>query len=165
MCFLRVGVKLTNLWILGPGWGRGYSLVWILHCFCMKTGIDFLHLSLEFGMVFEELQERMNVFVVSIPNESERKDNTQIQNGLQEIVWLELWSAWALGPVSGKMIKFNPGLDQISSKVFSSENRQLEVTKYCWALTKRHSNDNTKCYPKQCIGRKIQKRNKILILD
>ena len=29
---------------------------------------------------------------------------------------------------------------------------QLEVTKYCWAFTTRYSNDNTNCYPKQCIG-------------
>ena len=46
-------------------------------------------------------------------------------------------------------------LSQIWSKVFSSNNMQLWVTKYCWALslTTRYSNDNTKCYPiKQCIG-------------
>ena len=56
------------------------------------------------------------------------------------------------GPVPRKMVKFNPGLSQISSTVFSSKNMQLEVTKCCWAFTKRYSNDNTKCYPKQRIG-------------
>ena len=50
------------------------------------------------------------------------------------------------GPVPRKMVKFNPGLSQILSKVFLSKNMQLELTKYC-------SNDNTKCYSKQCIGR------------
>ena len=34
-----------------------------------------------------------------------------------------------LGPVSRNMVKFNPGLSQISSTVFSSNNMQLEVTK------------------------------------
>ena len=34
-----------------------------------------------------------------------------------------------LGPVSRNMVKFNPGLSQISSTVFSSRNMQLEVTK------------------------------------
>ena len=32
------------------------------------------------------------------------------------------------GPVPRKMVKFNPGLSQISSMVFSSKNMQLEVT-------------------------------------
>ena len=36
-----------------------------------------------------------------------------------------------LGPVPQKMVKFNPGLSQISSTVFSSKNMQLEVTRYC----------------------------------
>ena len=34
-----------------------------------------------------------------------------------------------LGPVSRNMVKFNPGLSQISSTVFSSNNMQLEFTK------------------------------------
>ena len=34
------------------------------------------------------------------------------------------------GPVPRKMVKFNPGLSQISSKDFSSKNMQPEVTKY-----------------------------------
>ena len=33
-----------------------------------------------------------------------------------------------LGQVSRNMVKFNPGLSQISSTVFSSKNMQLEVT-------------------------------------
>ena len=57
----------------------------------------------------------------------------------------------ALGPVPRKMVKFNPGLSQISSMVFSSRNMQLEVTIYCLVFITRYSN-NTKCYPKQCIG-------------
>ena len=56
------------------------------------------------------------------------------------------------GPVPRKMVKFNPGLSQISSMVFSSKNLQLEVTIYCSVFTTRYSNNNTKCYPKQCIG-------------
>ena len=35
------------------------------------------------------------------------------------------------GPVPRKMVKFNPGLSQISSTVFSSRNMQLKVTIYC----------------------------------
>ena len=36
------------------------------------------------------------------------------------------------GPVPRKMIKFNPGLSQILSKVFLSKNMQLKLSKYCW---------------------------------
>ena len=50
------------------------------------------------------------------------------------------------GPVPRKMVEFNPGLSQISSAVFSCNSR-LHNT----AVT-RYRNDNTKCYPKQCIG-------------
>ena len=57
-----------------------------------------------------------------------------------------------LGPVPRKVVKFNQRLRQISSKVFSSKNMQLEFTKYCWAFTTRYSNYNTKCYSKQCKG-------------
>ena len=62
-----------------------------------------------------------------------------------------------LGPVPRKMVKFNPGLSQISSMVFSSKNLQLEVTIYCSIFTTRYSNNNTKCYPKQCIGMQNRK--------
>ena len=34
---------------------------------------------------------------------------------------------------------------------------QLELTKDCLAFTQRYSNDNTKCYSKQNIGRKNTK--------
>ena len=51
------------------------------------------------------------------------------------------------------MVKFNPGLSQILNKVFLAQNMQLELTKDCSAFTQRYSNDNTKCYSKQNIGR------------
>ena len=57
-----------------------------------------------------------------------------------------------LGQVSRKIVKFNPVVSQILSTVFSSKNMQFEVTKYCWASITRYSNNNTKCYPKQCLG-------------
>ena len=44
---------------------------------------------------------------------------------------------------------FNPGLNQILSKVFlQSQIMQLELRKYCRAFTPRYSNDNRKCYSK-----------------
>ena len=55
------------------------------------------------------------------------------------------------GPVRQKMVKFNLGLSQTSSTVFSSKNMLPKVTKYCSAFPTRYSNDITKCYPKQCI--------------
>ena len=58
-----------------------------------------------------------------------------------------------LGQVPRKMVKFNPVFSQILSTVFSSKNMQFEVTKYCWASITRYSNINTKCYPKQCLGK------------
>ena len=54
------------------------------------------------------------------------------------------------------MVNFNPGLSQILNKVFFSQNMQLELTKYCLAFTARYNN-NTKCYSKQYVGRKITK--------
>ena len=71
-------------------------------------------------------------------------------------------------PVSQKMVKFKPGLSQILSKVFLSKDMKLELTKYCSAFTPIYSNDNTKCCSTQYIlskEGKIQKRNKILIID
>ena len=44
------------------------------------------------------------------------------------------------------MVKVNPGLSQISSKVFLSKNIKLELTKFCIPFTPRYSDDNTKCY-------------------
>ena len=43
--------------------------VGFLRRFCLKTGINFAHFGLEWGMVLGELRECMNVFIVSIPNE------------------------------------------------------------------------------------------------
>ena len=44
--------------------------VWFLGLFGLKTGIHFAHFGLESGMVFEvELQECVNVFIVSISDE------------------------------------------------------------------------------------------------
>ena len=57
------------------------------------------------------------------------------------------------GSFPRKMDKFNAGLSQISSNDFSSKNMQLEVTKYYWAFTTKYSNDDSKCYPKQRVGR------------
>ena len=53
-------------------------------------------------------------------------------------------------PVPREMVNFNPGLSQTLSKVFLSENMQLELTKYCSTFTPKYSNDDTKCYSKQC---------------
>ena len=47
-----------------------------------------------------------------------------------------------LGPVPQKVVKFNPGLSQISSKVFLSKNVSLELTKYCCVFNPRFSDDN-----------------------
>ena len=49
--------------------------VWFLHHLSVKTGIDFAHFGLELGMVFEETLVVCECiyFVVSIPNQSERK--------------------------------------------------------------------------------------------
>ena len=47
------------------------------------------------------------------------------------IIFLTIIITKPLGPVHGKMVKFNPGLNQTSSTVFLSKNKQLEVTKYC----------------------------------
>ena len=62
------------------------------------------------------------------------------------------------------MVKVNPGLSQILSKVFLSKNTSLELKKYCWAFTPGYGNDNTNRYSKQYIGNEYVKWNKILIL-
>ena len=59
--------------------------VGFLRRFGLKTGIHFAHFSLESGMVFEETTECMNLFIVSIPNESERKRNMRIRKGLNNL--------------------------------------------------------------------------------
>ena len=43
--------------------------VWILGLFGLITGTHFAHFGLESGMVSGGTTERMNVFIVSIPNE------------------------------------------------------------------------------------------------
>ena len=44
----------------------------------LETGILLAHFGLESGMVFEGTKECVNVFIVSIPNELERKRNMRI---------------------------------------------------------------------------------------
>ena len=57
--------------------------VWFLHHLSVKTGIDFAHFGLELGMVFEETSVVCECidFVVSIPNQSERKSKMRIRIG------------------------------------------------------------------------------------
>ena len=43
--------------------------VWFIRRFGVKTGIDFTYFGLSSVMVFREIRECMNVFVVSISNE------------------------------------------------------------------------------------------------
>ena len=43
--------------------------VWLLRRFGVKTGIDFTYFGLSSGVIFREIRESMNVFVVSISNE------------------------------------------------------------------------------------------------
>jgi len=43
--------------------------VWFLRRFGLKTGLDFTYFGQSSGMVFGEIRECMNVFVVSISNE------------------------------------------------------------------------------------------------
>ena len=63
-----------------PGGGGGTSLhlpyryvppqsVWFMRRFGVKTGIDFTYFGLSSVMVFRDIRECMNVFVVSISNE------------------------------------------------------------------------------------------------
>lgn len=47
--------------------------VWILRRVGLKTDIDFAHLGLETGIVFETLVYMYEHFCRSIPNESQRK--------------------------------------------------------------------------------------------
>ena len=60
------------------------------------------------------------------------------------------------GPVPQKVVKFNPGLSQISSKVFLSKNMSLytslQNTVTC-VFTSRFSDENIEFQPKQCIGK------------
>ena len=55
----------------------GYAYrVGFLRCFGLRTGIHFAHFGLESGMVFEELRERMKVFIVSL--QMSKKDGREI---------------------------------------------------------------------------------------
>ena len=55
--------------------------VGFLRRFGLKTVIHFIHFGLESPVWFSsELREYMNVFIVSIPNELERKRNIRIRN-------------------------------------------------------------------------------------
>ena len=79
-----------------PGGGGGWVLPYIrpygyvsprregfLGRFGLKTDIHFAHFGLELGMVFEGTTECINVFIISIPNEKERKRNMRIRNGFE----------------------------------------------------------------------------------
>ena len=45
-------------------------------------------------------------------------------------------------------------LSQVLNKVFLSKNMQRKLTKDFWAFNQRYSNNNTKSYSKQYMGRK-----------
>ena len=66
---------------------------------------------------------------------------------------VDIFENGILGLVPRKMVKFNPELSQVLSKVFLSYNMQLELTKYCCNFTSKKRNDNTKFHSKQFIGR------------
>ena len=51
--------------------------------FSLQTGIHFAHFGMESGIAFEGTTEGMNLFIVSIPNEEERKRNMRIRNGFE----------------------------------------------------------------------------------
>ena len=71
---------------------------------------------------------------------------------MSDLVCVRFFFPKALGPVPRKMLQFNPGISQILSKVFLSENMSLELTnQFC--LSTRFSDENTECFSKQCIGR------------
>ena len=57
-----------------------------------------------------------------------------------------------LGPVPRKIVKFNPGLSQVLSKVFLSKNILLELTKYFVSLP-QDSVIITEFYSTKCTGR------------
>ena len=59
--------------------------VGVFRRFGLKTGINFAHFGLESGVVFEGTTL---VFIVSIPNEYERKRNMWTGNGFEEFFCL-----------------------------------------------------------------------------
>ena len=66
-----------------PGGTPLYMAIWVCVApsgrvfgrFGLKTDIHFAHFGLELGMGFEGTTECINVFIISIPNEKERKRN------------------------------------------------------------------------------------------
>ena len=58
--------------------------------FGLKTGVHFAHFGLKSGIVSRELRERMNVFIVSVPNEEERKRDMRIRNGFEDFFFVSL---------------------------------------------------------------------------
>ena len=62
------------------------------------------------------------------------------------------WNKYIRARFLERWFSLTHGLSKVWRTVFTSKNMQLEVTKYCSAFTTRYSNDNTKCYPEQCIG-------------
>ena len=55
--------------------------VGFLRRFGLKTGIDFVHFDLKLGFGSRELRECMNVFIVSVPNEVEKRIRMRIRDG------------------------------------------------------------------------------------
>ena len=61
----------------------------ILRLFSLKTGIYTLPILVWKRVWFlRELRERLNVFIVSIPNEEERNGNMRIRNAFEQIFCL-----------------------------------------------------------------------------
>ena len=54
------------------------------------------------------------------------------------------------------MVNFNPGLSQLLIKVFLTKDTAIRAKQKHY-FTPKYSADNTKCYSKQYIGRKITK--------
>ena len=50
--------------------------------FDLKTGIHFAYFALESGMVFVGTAECLKVFIISIPNDKERKKNREFEMDL-----------------------------------------------------------------------------------
>ena len=61
-----------------------------------------------------------------------------------------------VGPVPQMMVKLNRRLSQILITVFLSKSVYLKPTKDCLAFTLTYSNNNTKCYSKQCTDGKYK---------
>ena len=79
--------------------------VWFLRRFGLKTVIDFVRFGLQLGMVRGNYGIECSVFVVSIPNEQDRKSNLQIRKWISkywssnlsnvDIQFLPMW-VWIL---------------------------------------------------------------------